>query len=249
MSKKNFIDYDDARGLVTKIKTELNKKPNVVAITQAQYDLLTSEQKHNGTLYFITDYHDNGTPNFIVKGYYNSTDGKFYNEALFTTEITNKNADYLYIDLGSNKIYCYDTTNGFYMCGGGNMPIAMATSLPTSAETGDKILYVGPSVIEYVPLPCGQTEMGYPYFNAGTSLVGQYYDLYKYNSSTETYVANTDTVAVDGTVYYGKILKYRTGVVYQAYVYQPGAPATWSVADPDDAPISKQTIDNILNRW
>ena len=120
---KNFVSYNDIETIIEKIKLELDKKAVVVAITQEDYDALTEEEQNNGTIYFIIDYNEISgggiTTNFVIKGYYNSEDGKFYNEPSFSTE-TAKSANYLYIDLAKNIIYIYDSTiESFSALGGG----------------------------------------------------------------------------------------------------------------------------------
>ena len=131
MAIRQFLDSNGLATYDAKIKTEIAKKPEIVELTQAEYDLLSNEEKHNGKIYFITDYVSNGTANLIIKGYYNSTDGKFYNEALFTTEVSNKSANYLYIDLGDNIIYSYSVSNGFTPLGS---RIEVDSSLSASSE-------------------------------------------------------------------------------------------------------------------
>ena len=64
-----------------------------------------------------------GSADNIIWAYYNSADGKFYEDSSYTTEIT-PNVENIYIDLGDNKIYRYDITNTEYVIigggGGGN---------------------------------------------------------------------------------------------------------------------------------
>ena len=61
-----------------------------------------------------------GVDSSVIEGYYNSSDGKFYEESTFETEITGV-AEKLYIDLGEDKIYYYDVTDAEYVLisGGG----------------------------------------------------------------------------------------------------------------------------------
>ena len=120
---KNFVSYNDIEAIIEKIKLELDKKAVVVAITKKDYDALTEEEQNNGTIYFIIDYNEISgggiTTKLVIKGYYNSEDGKFYNEPSFSTETT-KSANYLYIDLAENIIYIYNsTTEEFSALGGG----------------------------------------------------------------------------------------------------------------------------------
>jgi hypothetical protein len=54
-----------------------------------------------------------------VEGYLNPTNGKFYEESTYTTEITGE-AGKLYVTLDTDKTYRYDSTNGFVEVGGGS---------------------------------------------------------------------------------------------------------------------------------
>lgn len=51
----NFVSYNDAASLTDKIKDKLDEKLKAVSITQAEYDQLSTEEKNEETLYFITD--------------------------------------------------------------------------------------------------------------------------------------------------------------------------------------------------
>jgi len=141
---KNFVDYDDITAITRKLKNELDKKAVVIPITQEEYDQLSPAEQNNGTIYFITNYNgtsgtNNNIVNNIVRGYYRTTDGKIYNEPGFTTEVV-KSANYLYIDLGSNDLYIYDTTNGKYILvsgGDGIKSIKMNGSTVQPSEQGE----------------------------------------------------------------------------------------------------------------
>ena len=58
---KKFLDLNGLTTYDGKIKTEIAKKPNVIELTQAEYDVLTSTEKNNGSIYFIKDAIDAGT--------------------------------------------------------------------------------------------------------------------------------------------------------------------------------------------
>ena len=68
-----------------------------------------------------------------VFGYLNPSDGKFYEESTYITEIT-PSADKVYIALDTNYIYRYDTTNTEYVLIGGtaSSSIQYVNSLPTT---------------------------------------------------------------------------------------------------------------------
>ena len=101
-----------------------------VELTQAEYDALPYAAKHNGAIYFVTDGNVEGS---IVSGYYNTTDGKFYEESTYTTEMA-ANANVLYIDKSTDKAYIYDTTDEEYVqiSGSGGAAIIYVTTLPVS---------------------------------------------------------------------------------------------------------------------
>lgn len=62
----------------------------------------------------------------IVEGYYNTTDGKFYEESTYTTEITGETGK-IYISLDTNVQYRYDGSN--YVTIGGSIPVASSSVL------------------------------------------------------------------------------------------------------------------------
>ena len=70
----------------------------------------------------------------VVKGYFNETDGKFYEEDTYTTEITGHNGLF-YITLDTNYIYRYDETDTEFVQIGGSgdaNAIIYVNSLPSS---------------------------------------------------------------------------------------------------------------------
>lgn len=102
-----------------------------IELTQAEYDALPSAAKLNGTIYFVTDGNSEGS---IVSGYYNTTDGKFYEESTYTTEMA-ANVNVLYIDLNTNTTYIYDIDNEEYIQvsgGGSGTVIKYVTTLPST---------------------------------------------------------------------------------------------------------------------
>ena len=62
----------------------------------------------------------------IVEGYYNTTDGKFYEESTYTTEITGETGK-IYISLDTNVQYRYNGSN--YVTIGGSIPVASSSVL------------------------------------------------------------------------------------------------------------------------
>ena len=81
-----------------------------------------------------------------IEGYYNESDGKFYEESTYTTEITGA-AGYLYVDLATNTTYRYDVTRAeFVVVGGGGsgLPeIIHVNSLPVAGSIENKIYEYG----------------------------------------------------------------------------------------------------------
>ena len=102
-----------------------------VELTQAEYDALPQAIKENGTIYFITDA---VAPSSIVEGYYNTTDGKFYKENTYTTEITG-GIGVIYISLDTNMEYRYDVDNSEFVQiagSGSGSAIQYVNSLPVT---------------------------------------------------------------------------------------------------------------------
>lgn len=65
----------------------------------------------------------------VVEGYLNATDGKFYEESAYTTEIAGE-AETLYVTLDTDKAYRYDSTNGF----------VEVASYPSGGTTGQALV-------------------------------------------------------------------------------------------------------------
>ena len=102
-----------------------------IELTQEEYNALPLAVQCNGTIYFVTNAHVEGS---IVTGYYNSADGKFYVESTFETPMAD-NVNVIYIDAPTNITYIYDLTNDEYVQvggGGGGTVIEYVDTLPSS---------------------------------------------------------------------------------------------------------------------
>lgn len=76
----------------------------------------------------------------VVEGYYNATDGKFYEESTYTTEITGE-SNVIYISLDTDKAYYFDGTN-FKRIDDEDKQYTTLPS-PTSDLVGEVYQYVG----------------------------------------------------------------------------------------------------------
>lgn len=85
-----------------------------------------------------------------VEGYLNPTNGKFYADSAYTTEITGE-AGKLYVTLDTDKTYRYDSTNGFVLVGGGDGETIQYDTMPTASSTlvGTIVQYVGSTTATY----------------------------------------------------------------------------------------------------
>lgn len=104
-----------------------------IELTQTEYNALPSAAKLNGTIYFVTDAPSGGGGD-IVEGYYNDSDGKFYEESTYTTEIAGA-SDTIYMTLDTNTLYRYDIVRTAFIQiagGGGGAAIIYVNSLPTT---------------------------------------------------------------------------------------------------------------------
>lgn len=70
----------------------------------------------------------------VIEGYYNSTDGKFYEEDTYTTEITPE-AGKIYIDLSTNKSYRWGGTTYVEMPTGSTVSVTQGLSSGTTVGT------------------------------------------------------------------------------------------------------------------
>jgi len=104
-----------------------------IELTQTEYNALPSAAKMNGTIYFVTDAPSGGGGD-IVEGYYNDSDGKFYEESTYTTEIAGA-SDTIYMTLDTNTLYRYDIVRTAFIQiagGGGGAAILYVNTLPTT---------------------------------------------------------------------------------------------------------------------
>lgn len=85
-----------------------------------------------------------------VEGYLNPTNGKFYEDSTYTTEISGE-AGKLYVTIDTNKVYRYDSTNGFVLVGGGDGETIQYDTMPTASSTlvGTIVQYVGSTTATY----------------------------------------------------------------------------------------------------
>lgn len=105
-----------------------------VELTLAEYQTLPKATQENGTIYFITDAGGSGGEGSIVEGYYNTADGKFYEEDTYTTEIHGSDGD-IYIALDTNMLYRYDAVNTEFVQiagSGSGAAIKYVSTLPTT---------------------------------------------------------------------------------------------------------------------
>lgn len=109
-----------------------------IELTQAEYDALPTAAKMNGTIYFVTDAPNEGS---VVDGYYNTEDGKFYQEVTFETELTGS-IQVLYIDLLTNTTYRYDELEDEFVQVGGSGSGAAIKYVETLPSTNiEDIIY------------------------------------------------------------------------------------------------------------
>jgi len=70
----------------------------------------------------------------VIEGYYNSTDGKFYEESTYTTEITGE-AGKIYVDLTSNLTYRWSGTEFVEISSGGSV-VSFSRDLTSGTKIG-----------------------------------------------------------------------------------------------------------------
>lgn len=126
-----IYEYDGTNwNLINSVKT--------IELTQDEYDALPIAVQNNGTIYFVTDA---VFPGSIVSGFYNSADGKFYEEDTFETEIA-ENTNVIYIELSSDILYIYDAINEEYVQVGGSGSGTVIKYVSTLPVTGiEDIIY------------------------------------------------------------------------------------------------------------
>lgn len=83
----------------------------------------------------------------VIEGYYNSTDGKFYEESSYTTEITSE-AGKIYIDLSTNKSYRWGGSTYVEMPTGSTVSVSQTL---TSGEEVGTITIDGTTTTLYAP--------------------------------------------------------------------------------------------------
>ena len=84
----------------------------------------------------------------VVEGYYNETDGKFYEESTYTTEIVGADKT-LYISLDTNLLYRFDGTDFVVLSAQGQT--VQVDTMPTASadELGNIYQYVGTTTSTY----------------------------------------------------------------------------------------------------
>ena len=121
----DFVESEDAAGVVAGYYYNGNFYEDSAHTTQISglkgyiYIDLTEDKLYlyDGSQFVI----NSGAGGGVVEGYYNSTDGKFYEESTFVTEITGQSG-LLYVDVSTNYVYRYDTTQSEFVqvSGGGS---------------------------------------------------------------------------------------------------------------------------------
>lgn len=150
----------------------------------------------------------------IKFGYLNDTDGKFYEDSSYTTEIAG-DADKVYITLNTNYIYRYNELNTEFIQVGGSEPepeIIHVDILPTSGNIENKIYEyghigdsyemtnTGASAIDNVP--CFEESSTAGRYDVKTSYIVKVtddeVDYVTYDDSTSTFTIHfEDTTALD----------------------------------------------------
>lgn len=74
-----------------------------------------------------------GSSESVVDGYYNETDGKFYEEDTYQTEITGE-SNKIYISLDTSKSYYYENSIFVLLSGGGSEEVHIGDTAPTDGE-------------------------------------------------------------------------------------------------------------------
>ena len=107
----------------------------------------------------------------VIEGYYNDNDGKFYEDAQYTTEITPETGK-IYMDLNTDKSYRW--TGSAYLCIGGGLELGETS---TTAYRGDR----------------GKTAYDHA-TDANRSTTAQNLGLYKIGVTSEGHVSNPTAV-------------------------------------------------------
>lgn len=104
--------------------------------TQAEWAALTEDEQAKYEIVNFTDDFDPSMYDYIIKGYY--YEGKFYEENTHTTEIE-PSVNNIYIDIPTNYIYRYDSSETEYIQIGGGEAITYVDVLPSAPDIEDKI--------------------------------------------------------------------------------------------------------------
>jgi len=84
----------------------------------------------------------------IFNGYYNSADGKFYEDSAYTIPMVGKE-DELYISDDTNKLYRFDGTNFIVLAEGSGSIQVKVLPAASAAELGNIYQYIGSSTLQY----------------------------------------------------------------------------------------------------
>ena len=115
------------------INIDLSGKANASALID-KADLVSGRVPANELPSYVDD---------IIEGYYNSTDGKFYEESTYTTEIIGERG-IIYVDLITNSMYRWDDTENEFveMINPTNVSLAGLTDTNISSpEEGQSLVY------------------------------------------------------------------------------------------------------------
>lgn len=115
MSKKNFVSFGDSETLLSEVGSALRKRATSFVGSTQEWESLSPTDKAKYEVVFIND---DTIPNVVrgdvVKGYYKQSDGKFYVESTYTTEVTPKVGS-LFLELSTFHVYMYDSINHLYV--------------------------------------------------------------------------------------------------------------------------------------
>ena len=160
----------------------INNKERV--LTQAEYDALSSAEKNNGTTYYIEDA-AGGSEKEVINGYLNPSDGKFYEESTYETEISSTE-EVLYIDLNTEKIYRYSDTDSEYIMVGGSGD-------DVSEEIADIVnVYSAKNLIPYPYYDTTKTQNGITFTDNGDGTISVN------GTATENTSFSCSTARIDG---------------------------------------------------
>lgn len=114
MSEKNFVSYGDSEALLSEVGAALSKRATTFIGSEQEWNALSDANKAKYSVVMIDDDYVEDAPDGIVKGYYNTTDGKFYKESAYTTEWAAATG-YLYLELSTFRVYMYDSAHTAYV--------------------------------------------------------------------------------------------------------------------------------------